>query len=41
LAFVTGLVLLVPATPMGGLKQMIRGPEDVAQWKNLTEKYRT
>jgi probable F420-dependent oxidoreductase len=32
--------LLVPATPMGGLKQMIRGPEDVAQWKDLTDRYR-
>jgi probable F420-dependent oxidoreductase len=31
--------LLVPATPMGGLKQMIRGPEDVAKLKDMVERY--
>ena len=32
--------LLVPATAMAGLKQMIRGPEDVAAWKDVVERYR-
>ena len=32
--------LLLPATPMGGLKVLIRGPEDVAQWKDLVDKHR-
>lgn len=32
--------LLVPATPMAGLKQMVRGPEDVAKFKDMVEKYR-
>jgi probable F420-dependent oxidoreductase len=33
--------LLVPATPMAGLKQMVRGVEDVAKFKEVIERYRT
>ena len=33
--------LLVPATPMAGLKQMVRGPEDVAKFREVIERYRT
>ena len=32
--------LLVPATPMAGLKQLVRGPEDLAQWRDTIDKYR-
>jgi alkanesulfonate monooxygenase SsuD/methylene tetrahydromethanopterin reductase-like flavin-dependent oxidoreductase (luciferase family) len=32
--------LLVPSSPMAGLKQMIRGPEDVAAWKETIERFR-
>jgi probable F420-dependent oxidoreductase len=31
--------LLVPASPMAGLKQMIRGPEDVAKFKDIIQRY--
>jgi probable F420-dependent oxidoreductase len=32
--------LLVPATPMAGLKQMIRGPEDAAKFRDTIDRYR-
>jgi len=31
--------VLVPATPMAGLKQMVRGPEDVLKFKATIERY--
>jgi alkanesulfonate monooxygenase SsuD/methylene tetrahydromethanopterin reductase-like flavin-dependent oxidoreductase (luciferase family) len=31
--------LLVPASPMAGLKQMIRGPEDVVKFKEIIQRY--
>ena len=31
--------LLVPVTPMAGLKQLIKGPEDVGKWKDIIDKY--
>jgi probable F420-dependent oxidoreductase len=31
--------LLVPASPMAGLKQMIRGPEDVVKFKDIIQRY--
>jgi probable F420-dependent oxidoreductase len=33
--------ILLPATPMGGLKVLIRGPEDVGKWQDLVDKYRS
>jgi len=31
--------LLVPATPMAGLKQLVRGPEDVARFTEIIKRY--
>ena len=33
--------LLVPATPMAGLKQMVRGPEDLGAWRDIIERHQT
>lgn len=32
--------LLVPSSQMAGLKQMVRGPEDLDQWRDIIDKYR-
>lgn len=32
--------VLVPSSPMAGLRQMIRGPEDVAAWRDTIDRYR-
>ncbi len=32
--------LLVPSSPMAGLKQMIRGPEDLGPWRDIIDRYR-